>query len=157
MIAVTTPIVLLLVLLTRTWDPYRWGMYINSVRQTAPISFYGQVVDEQGKPLQGARVHVQVDKHNWVFILGARSTTARRQHHLLTDAQGKFDIRGESGRAVVIEAISLSGYRFKPRVTSGGNWDVGFYFAGGGVGSAGPHRPDPNNPVIFTMVPTRPK
>jgi hypothetical protein len=122
------------------------------MRSAAPITFFGQVLDQQEQPLEGARVVVRVRKHNWAFILGAESTTTYRQHELVTDAQGRFRIIGESGRALDIQSITMPGHRFKPRIIGGGNWDTSFYFAGGGVGKAGPHRSDANIPVIFEMV-----
>lgn len=147
----------LLVAVTGMWDPFRWGMYFHSMREGAPIAFYGQVVDEQAKPLKGAQVRVQIGKHNWAFILGAESTTTSKYYDLVTDAQGRFQINNKRGRYVIIDRITLPGYRFKPRIVGGGNWDVGFFFAGAGVGKAGPHKPDPNKPVTFDMAPTMPR
>jgi hypothetical protein len=150
---IAAPLLLLLVT-TRAWDPYRWGMYIESMRASVPISFYGQIVDDQGNSLEGAKVHVRIRRHNWAFILGERSTTAYKELDLLSDKSGMFQVRNERGRAVDIKGITLAGYRFKPRVVGGGNWDTSFYFSGGGVGAKGPHRSDPKNPVIFEMEKT---
>jgi hypothetical protein len=133
----------------------RWDMYINIMRERARIDFYGKVVDEQGKPLRDVDVRVRVRKPNWAFIVDPANTLIYREYRLRTDANGRFELRGESGSALDVIDLKLPKYRFSPRIIGGGNWETSFYYAGAGVGDEGPHKADPQNPIIFKMMPTK--
>jgi hypothetical protein len=134
------------------WNPQRWGMYSEAMREVAPIAFYGKVVDETALPIEGAQVTLRVSKRNWAYILGVGDLIKYQQMTLVTDENGEFQITGASGRALEIVAVEKEGYEFKPRIVGGGNWDTGFFYAGGGVGKDGPHKPDPKRPIVFDMV-----
>jgi hypothetical protein len=145
---ITLPIV---VLVTGIWSPHRWGMYFDAWRQTVPVSFYGQIVDDRGNPLEGVNVEVHVTTANPWFILGARRFAQDKVRAFRTGGDGRFQVTNQKGWSVGVRNIKKPGYQFTPRVTKGGNWQTTFYFAGGGVGKDGPHKPDPHNPVAFEM------
>jgi hypothetical protein len=139
-----------LVIVTGMWSPRRWAMYIDTIREVAPINFYGRVVDDQGKPLSGVRVELEVSKPNWLFILGAERRLARVPYQMTTGQDGQFRLVGKSGSAVRAKTFSLPGYEFKPQ-TKGGVPHTTFDYAGAGASAGNAHKPDPNNPVAFTM------
>ena len=102
--------------------------------QNQPIEFYGQVVDQDGNPLSGARMkgltlHVKVivpapwgDKDEITPI------------EKTTDSAGRFEVNGISGRSLEIDSIQKEGYEAEPikRIwgVSGGSFE---------------------NPIIFKM------
>ena len=156
MIITASVIVPAVVMLTGIWSPYRWGAYFESLSEVEPVIFYGQVVDNDGAPVKDAQVRVQVTKHNWWFIVGGDSVTSYADYDIRTDARGRFQVEGKYGRAVSIENITVRGYELGPEAKARRSISpyakiAVFYYAGGGVGRAGPHKPDPNNPVTFEM------
>jgi hypothetical protein len=120
-------------------------MYINAWRQVAPVSFYGRVIDESGRPLRDVEVEVILGTVNPLFIFGAEKPTARRTLILKTDDNGLFRVEGRYGHSLIVWDLRHPRYVFKPRIEGGGN--TGFYFAG--AGAHPPHRPDPQHPVSF--------
>ena len=149
LIAAALPV--LLVLLTVVLAPFRWGMYLDLIREVAPITFYGSVVDAQGLPVAGASVTYQIDKPNYAFILTGDHLKRQPRYSVTTDAEGRFAVTGERGSCLMVTDVTKPGYKFVPRIIGGGNWDTAFYFAGGGVGRDGPHKADPQRPVTFDM------
>ena len=146
---------LVFVIATGIWSPYRWGAYLEVWRQTVSVAFYGRIIDEMGNPLDSVAVDVHVTTVNPWFIVGAERFARDKAWSLQTDRDGRFKILNQRGWSVAVRNIRKPGYEFMPKVTKGGNWQTTFYFAGGGVGKNGPHQPDPKNPVIFEMRTTR--
>jgi hypothetical protein len=134
---------------TGMWSPHRWGMYLDTWGNVVSVSFYGKVVDVAGRPLSGAEVRVGIVSANWAFIFGGASTSRQKNVVLRTDLEGRFQVPTGRGFAVRVEEIRLSGYKFKHTINDGV-----YYFGGPGVGKRGPHRPDSDNPVTFTMTAT---
>ena len=65
-----------------------------------PISFWGKVVDEKGRPVEGASIVISV--HDKVFQNGS-------SHTKITDADGLFSMTGVRGLGIGI-AVSKRGY-----------------------------------------------
>jgi hypothetical protein len=105
-----------------------------------PISFFGQVVDQDGKPLEGVKV-----------VLNYRSpsvmpVTKPNEDHtyltLTTDADGKFQVLDARGSNLWIESITKPGYQLSPKAKRGFSYrhDPAYN-----------HHPDVNAPVIYRM------
>ena len=153
MLAFITPTLIVFLAATEAWNPIRWDMFKGALLETAPISFYGQVVDDQRKPLYGVHIELTLVGPNWAFVLGAEAPLTERSYSLITDVQGRFQITGKTGKSVRIKEFALPGFKFKPRNIYGG-WGTTFDYAGGGVGRNGPPHSDPSHPEVFEMEPT---
>jgi hypothetical protein len=106
-----------------------------------PIAFFGRVIDQHGDPVSGADVKLSANDNAFG---GRPSEYARR-----TDGDGRFLIEGIVGITLAVE-VSKPGYRSIPpddsKVTSSGLFEYGL------SSIKGPHRPDANAPVIFTLL-----
>jgi len=70
-----------------------------------PINFWGKVIDENGDPIEGAKVELSVlDDPSWSFD-GTSSST----YKVKTDPQGRFELLGKKGASVYAVA-SQEGY-----------------------------------------------
>jgi hypothetical protein len=95
--------------------------------KNVPLDFYGRVIDQDSNSLSGAKFELAV-RHWSTNTLGAIHIERE------TDADGRFDIHGETGDAFDIEAVGKEGYELEPGQRSYGA--VGGSF---------------ENPVIFKM------
>jgi len=78
------------------------------------IAFYGKVIDQDGNPLgnakiQGEALHVKVITP---IPGGSQDEIIRIAEQ--TDASGRFEIHGMSGRSVIIESVQKDGYEAEP-------------------------------------------
>ncbi|HVF72239.1 MAG TPA: carboxypeptidase-like regulatory domain-containing protein [Chthoniobacterales bacterium] len=108
---------------------------------STPISFYGRVTDQNGIPVSDADVKIAANDK----AFGGRPS----EYSMKSDSNGLFSITGLKGIMLAVE-VAKAGYHVLPpaddKVTSSGVFDYG-------VSSIrGPHRPDPANPVHFTLI-----
>lgn len=102
--------------------------------QNKPIEFYGQVIDQEGNPLAGASVRGEV-LHVKVIVpapWGDEDQIIPIEQK--TDATGRFEVQGLTGRGLVIESLNKDGYEPEP-------WQHSPGVTGGTF----------ENPVIFKM------
>jgi len=84
---------------------------IKNVLRT-PINFWGQVIDEDQNPIQGAQIRFgATDKY---FETGS-------QYHAVSDKNGLFRIENIKGISLSVR-VKKEGY-YSPRETSGGSYD----------------------------------
>lgn len=103
------------------------------------IDFYGQVLDQQGRPVEGADVLIHLKSYNPVV----EYYTEVKDIHTKTDKQGRFSISGKTGSNIFIPRIQKPGYQYSwPQVRNS------FQYAGDGDIL---FIPDPNHPIIFRM------
>lgn len=101
---------------------------------TAPISFYGKVVDEAGVPIGGASIKLMAADKPWEKSSGYETTS---------DGQGLFSLTGAKGAALSVDVrkdgfYSLAGSKGR--------------FVFGGVRSRNdPQNPTPETPAIFVL------
>lgn len=100
-----------------------------------PISFYGRVIDQAGKPVLNAQVRFQ-----WTD-LSASGTTERFSQ---SDENGYFSLTGESGKRLGVW-VSKDGYH-----SEGGLGGKSFEYAAFFEGNF--HRPNIDDPVTFRLV-----
>ncbi len=70
-----------------------------------PLNFYGQTIDQDGKPLPGVQIQVRV--RNWTA--GGISIPFKCE----SDSRGRFNIHGVSGDAFDLESMSKKGYELE--------------------------------------------
>ena len=100
--------------------------YLES--QNKPVEFYGKAVDQDGNPLAGVKVKGQV-----LHIKVMAPAPWGDQDEIIpiekeTDSDGRFEVRGQSGRSLDIDLIQKSGYETEPwqhvrRATEGSIWN----------------------------------
>ena len=72
-----------------------------------PLSFYGQILDQDRQPVQGASVTMTVYSFSPnIFNLFSGETT----YHRTTDQDGIFTLQGKHGNSLEINEIKKSGY-----------------------------------------------
>lgn len=101
-----------------------------------PIAFWGKVVDQDGKPLAGAKVKIGIRKWFVTVTLGAEAKNIR--HEFVTGSDGIFTVSEPSGDVVSIEEISKEGYELSSKMVRAFNY---------GRGSVA----NPDNPALFAM------
>jgi len=106
-----------------------------------PITFYGRVMDQHSQPVAQADVKLSANDKP---LGGPTAEYARK-----TDANGFFSIKGISGLTLFVK-VSKPGYFVMPqtdsrKVTSSALFEYGL------ESIRGPHRPDKDAPVIFTL------
>jgi len=137
-------------------DPSRWGMYKGSWQETGTFEFHGRIVDQEGKPLAGARISLELSKANPWFILGARSTFLNYPLQRTSDADGDFSIEGERGRLLVVRHIRDNGYTWDNEMESqrkrhyGGDTVASSY--GPPQTMAARHQATKDNPAVFKLI-----
>ena len=103
------------------------------------LSFYGKVVDEENKPVQGASVFL-----SWNTVWGLDAPEGSKQKTMQSDAQGLFQLTGEHGKVLSVR-VEKDGYY----VLQGSSGSVGFEFAN--PSSDYYYQPDSSKPVIFHL------
>ena len=100
------------------------------------IDFYGIVIDQYGKPVEGAKAAFHASAYG---ILRPKYTKLAA----MSDADGRFEIHGGKGARLYLEDIECHGYDF-PREgnTRGFTYDLAYVER---------HRPDKENPVVFHL------
>ncbi len=98
------------------------------------ISFYGRVIDQHGKPVDGALVTL-----SWTD-LSPQGTSVKQ---LRTDKDGLFILQGVRGKHLLVRSIDKDGFIFSATNRDGFEFSAFFneeYF-----------KPDPKQPVAFRM------
>ncbi|MEI6676520.1 MAG: hypothetical protein WCO57_15225 [Verrucomicrobiota bacterium] len=100
-----------------------------------PIDFFGKVLDQHDKPVIRAEIEIR---------LNVADEKGHKNHSLVSQADGTFELTGIRGKLVFVDIYSVEGY------TCGEKGHRGSY------NYAIPeelnfHVPDPNQPVIFRL------
>ncbi len=105
-----------------------------------PISFFGQVVDQDGKPLEGVKVVLNYRSPSVMPV--AKPNGDHTYLTLTTDADGKFQVLDARGSNLWIESMTKLGYQLSPKAQRGFSYrhDPDYN-----------HQPDVNAPVIYRM------
>jgi len=106
-----------------------------------PIEFYGRVVDQDGRPLEGVMVPYEIDSIPAIPVPWGPSDVSKGS--TATDHAGCFSVRGKRGCYLGIGIMSKAGFR-EPGFRNGS-----FRYE---PGSAARHHPDPAKPVEFTLI-----
>ena len=112
-------------------------------RMDTGINFYGRVLDDQGKPVEGAEVLLHISRFGPVPTAMWTSVAILK---LVSDDKGNFSIQGERGRSIYIADIKRNHYDNAPFKNS--NTERCFYFD---RELHVPFIPDPKNPIIYHL------
>jgi hypothetical protein len=114
-------------------------------RQNATINFYGKVVDQDGKPLEGAKVDIDLIVGEWKTLPTAQKQPfVQLQTDKITEqtaADGTFTLRLLTGHGIEIKSIAKEGYDSAKHIKKS------YYYSA----TAEPFRADSNNPVVFVL------
>jgi hypothetical protein len=75
----------------------------------APIAFYGRVVDQDSKPLQGVAVEYYVTAIPLIPVLWGPDETTNGS--CITDQNGLFSVEGKRGVSLGVSSLIKAGYR----------------------------------------------
>jgi hypothetical protein len=104
-----------------------------------PIAFYGRVVDQNGVPVEGAKI--EFSANTVPFGDGEKFGT-------ISDGAGNFQVTGKHGRSLFV-GVSKNGYYRLPE-TTGKPGSSGAFAYGSDLGY-GVHSPSKASPVIFVL------
>lgn len=114
----------------REIDPsYQWR---------TPIEFFGKVIDEQGRPVEGATIEL-----SWSGTVEKNGGDGVGKRTMLSDTNGWFHIHGIAGKGMTVY-VKKAGYYTQGYPQGSyeyaGFWEPNFI------------EPDRNNPVVFHLV-----
>lgn len=78
-------------------------------RRDIGIRFYGKVLDQDDRPVEGAEITLQITQFN-PLIRGW--LTSVKEIHVKTDLQGCFLVDNENGRSLYVKDVQREGYEF---------------------------------------------
>jgi hypothetical protein len=111
-------------------------------QNNAAIAFYGRVVDQDSKPLQGVAVDFTVTAIPMIPVLWGPDQTTKAS--CVSDQNGLFSIDGKRGTGLDVTGLKKEGYR-----------KTGYYQQGNvryEPNSSQRHIPDRNKPVEFMLI-----
>ena len=103
--------------------------------ENVPVSFYGEVVDQEGRPVVGADVTFDLITSHM-----AEDSTETTPMTLHTDQDGTFALTGVTAYGIDRISVRKAGYYLSLKASRG------FVF-----GHKVEYKPNPNDPVIFKM------
>jgi len=112
------------------------GYCLFMVSNNARVDFYGRILDQNSNPIDGARVMVQI--HATPTLLTPEINTI----NLLSDTNGCFSVKRQTGTILSVYSIDKSGYEVSGRETR--NFNYGHHY-----GTS--HVSDPKNPDLFRV------
>jgi hypothetical protein len=114
-------------------------------RQNATINFYGKVVDQDGNPLEGAKINIDIIVGEWRVVPENSSQTfvGTRIDKLTVQSgsDGAFHLLDFTGHGIEIKSVKKDGYRLSLKAVRSYAYSA----------TAEPFHPDANNPVVFRM------
>lgn len=102
------------------------------------VNFWGQVVDQDNRPLPGVRVVMSVRRWHFALVGGLDATFP--EFVAETDRNGRFELHAASGNSLSIKTLTKEGYEAEP----GALREYGY-------NGADVFRPDPAAPAILKM------
>jgi hypothetical protein len=82
------------------------------VAKNVPVNFYGEVIDQDNKPIPGTHVIMNVRHSEYEVSSGIVSTYPKAD--VLTDIDGHFEWKGGSGDVIEVESITKEAYELEP-------------------------------------------
>ena len=103
-----------------------------------PISFWGQVVDQDEKPLDGVKIGGNI--RTWYVTPAMNFDSRFPTVNAVSDANGKFEIHNAGGDVLTIKSMEKDGYEPEPGAMRGFGFNTSEQFSS-----------DPNSPIVFRM------
>lgn len=124
--------------------------YSHQAAQAAnqSVTFYGKCIDQDGNPIPHVRVTARLTKMRKSMVSVVANDSFKYYETLTTssDENGRFSFVDE-GSYLSIKTIERDGYLAARGASRGYQFGQVLY----GSAMAGMHKPDPLNPVIFTL------
>lgn len=102
------------------------------------INFWGLIVDQDGNPLEGAKI--AGDTRTWYVTKTLNFDANFPKFNAISDSSGKFEIQNASGDVLTIKSLEKEGYEPEPHALREFGYHTSERFSS-----------DPNNPVVFRM------
>jgi hypothetical protein len=90
------------------------------LNMNAPLEFYGQVIDQHGKPVPGVSATLKYNYFNAVVLAAYDAHNAEEKR--VTDQNGEFGFFGKKGISLSVRLEPLTGFKFG----NGGYWSRNF-------------------------------
>lgn len=103
-----------------------------------PVRFWGRVVDQDEKPIAGSKISLTVRQWHMTPIQQTRGDFKNLER--LSDSDGRFQIEGERGDVLTVQAITKEGYELSPKAQKSFGYNISTNIS-----------PDPERPVVFRM------
>ena len=113
--------------------------------KNVPVNFWGRVVDQDGKPLQGVRIVLAIRRWHLASALGIDATFPKSE--VISDSAGRFQVLGGRGDNLSLETVEKEGYQVSPNLVRSFSYGE----------TPGPFVADASNPVVIRMWKTLPK
>lgn len=137
-----------------------WGIMFYGYYSLPTVDFYGQVLNDSGKPVEGVEVLLRVWHKKDVPANETLINAATKLLRLHTDAAGKFAVKGEKGLSLSILQMQKPGYEpvidlsWGPAAPDWLSNDNRYYFYDRNAFPGYPvYHPDESLPAIFPMFP----
>ncbi|MBI2924696.1 MAG: carboxypeptidase regulatory-like domain-containing protein [Verrucomicrobia bacterium] len=119
-------------------------LQLAASQMNVPISFWGLVVDQDNRPLAGARVVMSIRQWHATSLSDIDAAFIRREVH--TDGGGRFALADVSGDNVTLEIVEKEGYRLSPKAQKTFSYGQ----------SPEPHSANPAQPFVIRMWKAQP-
>jgi hypothetical protein len=122
------------------------GLLEMGSKFNVPITFFGKIVDQDNRPVEGVGVKIKVTSFDPNIILDLKRSDENKYTpiSLLTDVQGLFSVGDLQGRSMLIESVFKDGYQSPPSIPMRVYYSPEF-------DSTRIHHPDPKTPVIIRL------
>jgi hypothetical protein len=100
-----------------------------------PLNFYGKVIDQEGKPVVGAKVNLEAQANYF-----EENRSEQTKFTVETEQKGNFTLTGAYGAIITVLSIEKDGFELSKKVKRTYSYTLPAEFA-----------PDPNKPVVFRM------
>jgi len=110
--------------------------FFNS--QNVSIRFWGKVVDQDEKPLGGAKIRLRV--RQWRLVNVGKTRGDFKTFARTSGLDGRFHLDGEKGDVLTVESILKEGYELSPKAQKSFGYNISTNIT-----------PDPERPVVFRM------
>ena len=104
-----------------------------------PIDFWGRVVDQDGQPVSGAKIRMNV--RHWHVSQPFSASSSFPQTEVTSDSSGYFEWHGETGDNLEIASVEKLGYKSSPQMLKSFSYGQ----------SPEPFSPNPSEPVVIRM------
>lgn len=89
-----------------------------------PINFWGEIVDQDGRPLPGVRITYKYSIHHGNDLGVAWIEYEAQKGETVSDSEGSFAITDLKGHDLTIESLTKPGYLYRKR------WQLAYVFGG---------------------------
>ncbi len=123
------------------WKETSKRVMTASDTKNIPIDFWGLVLDQDGKPLEG--VYIMASVRQWIPVFPASAGSRFVTNRTTTDSRGHFDLGGVRGDVLTLHELAKEGYELARS-------KIGF-----GYSTSEEYRSNRDKPEIYRMYKLR--